>query len=120
MVLGMRAWPARDRARQDARRDVTLHDIAGGLASGIALLRGMAERPAEVVDYEFELALTALEPQVRRLRALISGSADPQTSGRGLDEMVQREARILGLDLELEVAGEGLLTPAQRRLIELT
>jgi hypothetical protein len=120
MVLGMAASPNPDGAARDARLDVTLHDIAGGLASGIALLRAMAEHPAEAVPNESEFTLSALEPQVRLLRALIGATSDPESSGRDLAEMIQLEARIFRLDLDLEIAGNDALTPAERRLVELT
>jgi len=111
------------RSTDDVRLAARLHDISAALAIGIGLLKGWKElmasdsmgEPRQTVEV-FEHALGDL----RRLQRLVSERATARHLGTNVGESLDREAKSVGVDLDLRLAGqEDWLTDGQRELVGL-
>src|SRR5438270_1952370 len=92
------------RSREAAALGARLHDVAAGLAVGIALMKGAAEDRADR-DY-FGRGLATFEAALAALRSLASNPLLPIDRRRNLKASLLDEARRAGVDMEFEVFGE--------------
>ena len=100
---------------------VRLHEAATALALGIGMVKAADERCAASEQVSSALGLLAESlGSVRRLTQLMSSQPEPMPSVIALTRTLGAEARRLGLDLRLEVAGDpNWLPPNQLELILL-
>lgn len=88
---------------------VRLHDVSAGLAIGIGLVKGWQEYRPGTAPQAPNDALDVLEQVLTELRQLsraVSSGAPPRRRSAALRESLQREARSIGVELDLKVAGQ--------------
>lgn len=88
---------------------VRLHDAAAGLAIGIGLVKGWQESRTGIEQHAPNYALEVLEQVLMELRELsrtLSSQAPPSHRPATLRECLHREAKAIGVALDLKVAGQ--------------
>ena len=108
-----------DREKAPTEFAARLHDASAGLAVGISLLKGSTSSGGPASGQTIEV----FEEVLANLKQLSRGTParGPQTRPReNLRESLKHEAKLVGVDLDLEVIGlAGWLTPDQGELLYL-
>jgi signal transduction histidine kinase len=107
----------------DVRLAVRLHDVSAELAIGIGLLKDWVESASSERKLEPRQTVMVFEQVIAELRQLLRSVSEGATGRRPTEsvrESLDREARSLGVDLDLRLIGqEDWLTDGQAELVRL-
>lgn len=112
----------RDPADAQSRLAVRLHDVTAGLAVGIGLLKGLKQSGDAGPGPDCDGAIEAFEAVLTDLKQLAPDStrARPRHRRLGLGDLLDKEARRIGLALDLEIVGhDDWLAVDQAELLRL-